>query len=165
MTGESEKVSSLLSSLWSQEWSCPNCGRPFNAHATVHTCGPLTVREHLEGRSDAAVELYSKFAHLIRDCGPVIIVPAKAHVAFQTRVTFAAVDGLAEAALFAHVVTPERIESRRFTTVEEISPVQYRHQFVVRHLGELDTEVGTWLQKAYAASDVKGFAPTLLEAD
>ena len=160
---EPDKLRELLSTLWTPDWICPNCGRPFNDKTQTHTCGPHTVRQYLTRRPTGAVKLYRRFAQLVRELGPVIIVPSKSDVLFQTRLTFAAVDRLTDAGLHGHVVLRRRLDHERFTKIEEVSALELVHHFVMRSVDELDDEVRAWLSEAYtAASDNAGAAPSPL---
>ena len=96
-----------------------------------------------------AVALFRKFAQLVKRCGPVRIVPEKTRIAFQVRMSFAAVS-LRRDRLIGHVVLARRLERRHFSKIETISPRNHVHSFSFTSLGELDDEVLTWLREAYS---------------
>ena len=147
-----DRLKELLSKLWRPDWTCPRCGRPFNDKRHTHTCGDYTVRQYLEGRSDASVELYRRFAEQVRECGPVIIVPEKRRVVFQTRLAFAGVDRLSDDGLEGHLLLRRQVESPRFTKVETVSALEHVHHFMVRSTDDLDHELAAWLTEAYIAA-------------
>ena len=145
-----ERVEELVSNLWTPVWVCPNCGRPFAQLHQSHTCGSVSVRRYLEGKSPHAIKLYRRFARLVRRCGPVVIVPGPAGIAFHLRGVFAAIDRLTARALSAHVVLSRRHDDPRFTKVEVWSPRHQLHYFRVKTIDDLDEDIAAWLAEAYA---------------
>ena len=156
-----DKVRELLSNLWTPDWSCPRCGRPFNDKRRIHTCGAYTVRRYLEGHSNASVELYRRFAQRIREHGPTIVVPERHRVVFQTRLVFAGVERLSDDGLEGYMVLRRRVESTRFTKVETVSALEHVHHFLARATDDFDDELTAWLTEAYiAASDDRPSGPS-----
>jgi len=129
-------------------WKCPKCGRRFANRNQSHFCSRYTLRERLAGKSPSAVALFRKFAKLVKLCGPVRVVPEKTRIAFQVRMSFAAVS-LRRDRIVGHVVLARRLENRRFTKIETISPRNHVHCFCFRAHEELDREVLGWLREAY----------------
>ncbi len=133
-------------------WTCPECGRPFANRNQVHSCSRYTLAEHLQGKSPLAVALFRDFEKIVRRCGPVLVVPEKTRVAFQVRMSFAAVS-LRRDALVGHVVLARRLENPRFTKIETFSPHNHVHSFAFHSPEELDEEVMAWLREAYAVGE------------
>ena len=131
-------------------WTCPRCGRRFANPNRWHSCGPYSVEGFLEGQSPAAVELFRSLVEVVRSCGPIILAPAKTRIGFQAKTIFAAVNGLSDRRLDAHVVLSRRLESPRFRRIETLSPTSHVHHFNISSRLELDDEVRAWLCEAYA---------------
>jgi len=129
-------------------WKCPKCGRLFANQNQSHFCSRYTLREHLAGKSPQAVALFREFAKLVRRCGPVLVIPEKTRIAFQVRMSFAAVS-LRRDRIVGHVVLARHLENSRFTKIERISPRNQVHSFCFRSTQELDREVLGWLREAY----------------
>src|SRR6202046_185080 len=129
-------------------WKCPKCGRLFANRKQSHFCSNYKLREHLAGKSPSAVALFREFAKLVKRCGPVRVVPEKTRIAFQERMSFAAVS-LRRDRIVGHVVLARRLENPRFTKVETFSPHNHVHSFCFRTHEELDREVLGWLREAY----------------
>lgn len=129
-------------------WRCGGCGRRFANRNQSHFCGHYTLREHLRGRTPQALAVYHGFVKLARRCGPFAILPEKTRIAFQVRMSFAAVSFRRDG-LNGHVVLARRLENPRFTRIETISPRNHVHSFKLRSLSELDAELLTWLREAY----------------
>src|SRR6516162_11429616 len=102
-------------------WKCPKCGRLFANRKQSHFCSRYTLREHFAGKTPHAIALFRDFAKLVKRCGPVRVVPEKTRIAFQVRMSFAAVS-LRRDRLVGHVVLARRFQHPRFTKIETISP-------------------------------------------
>ena len=107
-----------------------------------------TLRQHLAGKSPLAIALFRRFAKLVKRCGPVRVVPEKTRIAFQVRMSFAAVS-LRRGRLDGHVVLTRRLKNPRYTKIEYISPRNHVHSFRFRSRADLDREVLGWLREAY----------------
>lgn len=130
-------------------WACPECNRQFANTNQSHSCGAFFVEDFLRGKDAKAVELYEKFAALVRECGVVKLAPAKTRIGFQVRMIFAAINKLSRQGLDAHVILTRRLDHPRFTRIEEMSPRCFVHHFRIKDQSELDDEVSTWLKEAY----------------
>ena len=129
-------------------WKCSKCGRLFANRHQSHFCFRHTLREHLAGKSPRAIALFREFAHLVKRCGPVRVVPEKTRIAFQVRMSFAAVT-LRQDRIVGHIVLARRSENPRFTKIEYISPRNHVHSFCFHSREELDREVLSWVREAY----------------
>src|ERR1700735_5238626 len=109
-------------------WKCPKCGRLFANRNQSHFCSHYTLDEHLAGKSPSAVALFRQFARLVKRCGPVRVVPEKTRIAFQVRMSFAAVS-LRRNRIVGHVVLARRLENPRFSKIATTSPPHHRHFF------------------------------------
>jgi hypothetical protein len=82
----------------------------------------MTIGDHLRGRPKEVVDLYRRFAEMVRDLGPgVKAVPVKTGIGFMVRVRFAGV-ALQKRGLRANFWLKDRIDSPRFAKVEFIPP-------------------------------------------
>lgn len=133
-------------------WRCPRCKRRFANANQSHACGRYTLAEHLAGKSPAVIALYRRFAKMVRACGPVTVVPEKTRIAFQVRMSFAAVV-LKRKWLDGHVVLARRLEDQRFRSIQTFSPRNHVHQFRIETPDQLDDRVSQWLREAYAVGE------------
>ena len=129
-------------------WTCPACGRLFANRNQSHSCARHTLREHLAGKPPKAIALFRGFVQLVRRCGPVLVIPEKTRIAFQVRMSFAAVSVKPDR-IVGHVVLARCLESPRFTKIESISRRNHVHSFCFRSREELNDEVLAWLREAY----------------
>jgi hypothetical protein len=130
-------------------WRCPKCSRQFANRNQEHSCGKYTVEKFLSGKGPEAKSLYRAFEKLVLSLGPILLAPAKTRVGFQARMIFAAVNQLTGSKLDAHVVLARALRCPRFTKIENISPRNHVHHFIIRDVRELDDEVAAWLREAY----------------
>jgi hypothetical protein len=129
-------------------WECPKCARAFANRNQSHSCSSYTLRQHLAGKSPHALALFRHFAKLVNRCGPVRVLPEKTRIAFQVRMSFAAVS-LRRDGIVGHIVLARRLENPRFTKIEYISPRNHVHHFRIDSRADLDREVLGWLCEAY----------------
>ncbi len=133
-------------------WTCPQCNRRFANQNQSHACGRYTLAEHLEGKSPEVLALYSRLEELVQSLGPVIVLPEKTRIAFQVRMSFAAVR-VQQRWIDGHVVLARRLESPRFRRIEFISPRNHVHHFRIISPDEIDGEFATWFTEAYQVGE------------
>jgi hypothetical protein len=96
--------------------------------------------------------LFDAVVEVIRRCGPVIVLPEKTRIAFQTRMSFAQVTPRTKW-LDGHVVLARRLANPRFRKIETISPRNHVHHFRLQTLSDIDCEFESWLKEAYAVGE------------
>jgi hypothetical protein len=129
-------------------WVCPECGRGFANPNQTHTCGPLDLAHHVEGRSDKVRATYAAFLALLQENGPVTVLAEKTRIAFQVRMSFAQLT-LRQRWVVGHLVLARRVDDPVFTAVETYSPRNHVHAF--RLDGPEDVErLRPWTPEAYA---------------
>src|SRR3712207_6200854 len=101
-------------------WTCPGCGRSFANRNQSHACARHRLDEHLDGRAEEVVACFERFRALVERCGPVTVLPEKTRVAFQVRMSFAAVT-LRRRWLDGHLVLARRVEHARFRRIDSLS--------------------------------------------
>ncbi len=130
-------------------WTCPRCGQRFVGRNMWHSCVRMTVQDHLRGKPKEVVDLYRRFARMVRELGPgVRTVPVKTHIAFMVRVRFAGAT-VQRRGIRGGFWLKRSIDSPRFVKVEFILPDNYIYSFRVRSPDDLDEEVRRWLAEAY----------------
>jgi len=91
---------------------------------------------------------------MIKQSGPVRILPEKTRIAFQVRMSFIAVQ-VRQDYLIGHFVFARRLDHPRFTRVETFSPRNHLHAFRLDSIAELDNEFAEWVREAYAVGEQK----------
>jgi hypothetical protein len=99
-------------------------------------------------------ELFEAFIALLRRFGPVTVLPEKTRIAFQVRMSFAALS-VRRTYLVGHFVLARRLEHPRFLGIQTISPRNHVHQFRLQSMAELDEEFSSWAGEAYAVGQQK----------
>lgn len=97
---------------------------------------------------------FDAFVAAVESNGPVIVLPEKTRIAFQVRMSFAAVMPRREW-LDGHVVLARRAEHPRFRAVQVISPRNVVHQFRLRSPAEIDPGFNELVREAYAVGEQK----------
>jgi len=133
-------------------WPCPACGRSFANRNQTHFCGEHSLDAHFAGKTAEVRELFDALVALLESCGPLKILPEKTRIAFQVRMSFAAVS-IRRAHIVGHFVLARRLESPRFVRIETFSPRNHLHQFRLSSLAELDAEFASWAREAYAVGE------------
>ena len=133
-------------------WTCPRCGRGFANRNQTHTCGLGSLDAHLAGRDPEVVAVFWRLVELAERNWPVTVLPEKTRIAFQVRMSFAAVT-LRRRWVDGHVVLARRLEHPRFRRIDSISPRNHVHHFRLARLEEVDDEVAGWLAEAYRVGE------------
>ncbi len=129
-------------------WRCPRCGERFTTRNQWHACGAFDL-EALFARSQPVVRrLYERFLEIVRESGPVTVIPQKTRIALQVRMRFAALMPQKEA-LKGHLVLARRSPSERFEKIETYSPRNHVHVFRLRSEKDLDPHFRGFIGKAY----------------
>ncbi len=135
-------------------WRCPACSRFFANRNQTHTCGRHTLRSHFEGRSREVKALYQRFVALVRQCGPVRVVPEKSRIAFQARMSFAAV-ALRNTHIVGHLVLASPQSHCCFRRIDTISRRNHVHHFVLYRTTDLTEAFAGFIRDAYAVGEQK----------
>jgi Domain of unknown function (DUF5655) len=135
-------------------WRCPQCGRGFANRNQSHFCGRHDLERHFDGKEPKARELYEAFVQFLRRSGPVTVLPEKTRIAFQVRMSFAAIS-VRRSYLIGHLVLARRTEDPRFVRIDTISLRNHVHHFRLSELAQLDTGFGALVKEAYAVGEQK----------
>jgi hypothetical protein len=138
-------------------WTCPKCERRFANRNQSHACGRHDLASHLRGRPAWVQALYRAFVRHARACGPLKVLPEKTRIAFQVRMSFAAVH-LGRAGLRGHLVLSKRTPDRHFWRIDTISARNHVHHFQLHSVAELDRGFDALLRAAYAVGEQRHLA-------
>lgn len=130
-------------------WTCPRCGARFVTRNLWHGCGNYSIDGFFEGRPPRLRELYDAYVGFLEAIGPFDQVPTKTRIAFMVRVRFLAVNRVRKDGLGCHLWLKRRIDSPRFTKVEQLGRTDWIHHAVIRSEDDLDQELASWIGEAY----------------
>jgi len=99
-------------------------------------------------------ELYKQFLAEVRRCGRVIVLPEKTRIAFQVRMSFAAIQ-IQSTKIIGHLVLAQRHDSPCFHRIDSISPQNHVHNFRLAKPEDLNEELRSFIVKAYAVGQQK----------
>jgi hypothetical protein len=128
-------------------WTCPRCRRQFKNRNQAHSCGPFTMDQLLDGKSQEMVELYQRLDDLIRRYCEVVVAPTQTRVLFKVRTVFASV-AVSKNWLDVVLVLGRRLKHRRIKKAQEEYP-GIVHFLRVEKEEDLDADLTSWLQEAY----------------
>jgi hypothetical protein len=105
------------------------------------------LESHFEGKPPETRRLYRAFLTAVRAHGPIRILPEKTRIAFQVRMSFAALM-TRRGYLRGHLVLAERCEKPCFCKIDTISARNHVHSFELRDVSQLQ-ELGQYIGAAY----------------
>src|SRR5205085_11274113 len=114
----------------------------------THSCSDVSLDSHFTGKSEHVRELFEALVKLIKDCGPVKVLPEKTRIAFQARMSFIAVQ-VRRNYLIGHFVFARRVEHPRFTRVETFSPRNHLHAFRLDSLAGFVEGLAAWVRSGW----------------
>jgi hypothetical protein len=117
-----------------------------------HACGKYSLAALFARAEPQVFALYKQFEGLVRECGPVTVIPQKTRVVFQVRVRFA---GAAphKKYLECGFGFRTRHKSTRFFKIEQHAAHWFTHYYKLEHAEELDDEFESWVREAYAVGE------------
>jgi hypothetical protein len=137
-----------MSAKMKRLWRCENCGRQFANRNQTHSCSNVGLDSHFAGKPPQTRKLFDAFLAAIRSNGPVKVLPEKTRIAFQVRMSFAAVM-TRRGYLRGHLVLDRRCEAPCFDKVETYSPRNHLHAFELRDAAQLTEEMRNFIAQAY----------------
>jgi len=129
-------------------WRCPKCRKYYVTRNIWHACARHTEAEHLRGKSEMAVWLYRRIVRMLRECGPLRIVPGKTGIAFQVRMRFAGVHIRKNGVRLGFLLT-RGLAHPRITQVHAYTPRCHGHHVHLSAPEDLNTELESWLRESY----------------
>jgi hypothetical protein len=108
----------------------------------------VELEAHFAGKPPETRRLYAAFLAEIRKHGPVHVLPEKTRIAFQVRMSFAAIM-TRRGYLRGHLVLAARHEVPCFCKVETFSPRNHLHAFELRDVTQLQGEFANCIELAY----------------
>jgi hypothetical protein len=129
-------------------WRCNKCGRRFANKNQTHFCSNVPLESHFVRKPAETRQLYEAFLAAVRLHGPVLVLPEKTRIAFQVRMSFAALM-TRRGYLRGHLVLAERQDNPCFYKIETISPRNHVHSFELRDRAQLQGDLGHYIGEAY----------------
>jgi hypothetical protein len=129
-------------------WRCAKCGGRFANRNQTHFCSDVSLKSHFDGKPPATRQLYEAFLEEVRSHGPVRVLPEKTRIAFQVRMSFAALM-TRRGYLRGHLVLAKRYDKPCFFKIETISPRNHVHCFELREAVQLQGDLAKYIGAAY----------------
>jgi hypothetical protein len=129
-------------------WRCSKCGRRFANKNQTHFCSNVRLESHFEGKPPKTRQLFEAFLAAVRSHGPVLVLAEKTRIAFQVRMSFAALM-TRRGYLRGHLVLAERRQKPCFYKIETISLRNHVHAFELRAAAQLQGDLARCIGEAY----------------
>jgi uncharacterized protein DUF5655 len=134
-------------------WVCPRCGRGFANRNQTHNCAPVgDLDRHFAGTQPQVRATFDRLLTVLTGLGPVTVLPQQTRIAFQVRMSFAAVMPRRRW-LAGHLVLDRRVDSPRFVRIDAYSPRNIVHAFRLTGPEQVDPEFQGWLALAYQVGE------------
>jgi len=111
-----------------------------------------TVQQHFENRDPAVRATYDAVLKAARKLGPVREEPKKTSIHLTRKTAFAGV-ATRKSALILTLKSDRDIVSSRIFRREQASANRWHCEIRLEAPDQVDTELGSWLKKAYALAD------------
>src|SRR5438876_10774527 len=111
----------------------------------------FTIKYHFEGKDAAVLQIYNRILKSARKFGAVGEEPKKTSIHLVNRTAFAGV-ATRKSAIILTIKSDRKLSSPRIHRSEQTSVKRFHHQVKVNSLAEIDSELVSWLQDAYALS-------------
>jgi hypothetical protein len=129
-------------------WQCPSCGNLLVTANGWHSCGQFNLEDHFHGKGQPVRDLFDRYLAMVREFGEIRVVPQKTQICFQVRVRFAGAV-IRKKWLDAGFWLKRKIESPRFSRVEDLTPSGYVYHVRISTPEDLDDEFREWIKEAY----------------
>lgn len=131
-------------------WICPKCKHKFYNKNQSHSCGNYTIKDFLNGKSAASVELFRYFLAEYRKIGTFDLHPVKTRVALLTKMRFCSINRLGRDFMDVHLVLTEPfIDSILFYRIDNISNRFFVHHVRISKPTDVNVKLRRFMRMAY----------------
>jgi hypothetical protein len=110
-----------------------------------------SVSDHFVNKDPSIRALYDQLISILRTFGPVQEDPKKTSIHLNRKSALAGME-TRKNYLLLNIKSDHAIKSPRIEKAEQISATRFHHKVRISSSGDLDEELKTWLEKAYALS-------------
>ena len=129
-------------------WRCPDCGREFAKRKQAHSCRPVSVESHFEGKAAWLRKLFDGLCAQLAKFGPLRIDATKTGINLIPKHHMGGVRVLKDR-LHVGFLVSRRLEGPRIIRAQPIGPNAHIHAVNLSSKRELDDEFLSWLKEAY----------------
>lgn len=137
-----------MPSVLKELWECPKCDAKLVSPNMWHSCGQYSLGDLFSRSEPEVFYLFERLAEFISKFGSIIITPQKTRVTFQARVRFISVYPRKNYILVG-IWLKRRIDSPRFSKVEDYGSVGFVHYCKLHRESEMDDELREWVKESY----------------
>jgi hypothetical protein len=132
-------------------WKCPVCKRKFAQRSQAHSCRPVSIDTHFQGKPPRQKTLFEALQTKLKESGKVRVDAVPSSINLAARSHFGGVrvqrDGLR-----VGFVLSRPLGSDRIVQTLQLGPATYAHSVKISSEQDLDEELLGWLKEAQRRS-------------
>lgn len=132
-------------------WTCPRCGKHYVTRNMWHSCVIVALESHFVDRPRAR-QLFEAYRAAVESQGPITISVSKTRIEFMTRARFTGAI-VRRDHIKSTLWMKRRVDSPRFTMVEQLGPHDWLHHFAIRDESEIDDELMALVKESRSVGD------------
>ena len=129
-------------------WRCPACSREFVKPRQWHSCNPVSVDSHFEGKEDGLRGLFDELCKRLREFGPLRVDAVRSGINLIPKHHMGGVRVLKDR-LHVGFLLNRRIDHPRISRGPRVGPSAFIYAVNVAKKDEFDPELLSWLKEAY----------------
>lgn len=129
-------------------WRCSVCGREFAKFKQWHSCRPVPVDSHFEGKPQGLRKLFDHLCRELKRFGPLRIDAVKSGINLIPKHHMGGVRVLKDRLQVGFLLS-RRVEGPRIIRTQKVGPAAHTHAVDLSSKPELDNELLSWLKEAY----------------
>jgi hypothetical protein len=132
-------------------WKCPVCKRKFAQRSQSHSCRPVSIETHFQGKPARLKALFEALCAKLKESGQLRVDAVQSGINLAARSHFGGVrvqkDGLRLGFILSRPLQHERV-----IQTLQIGPASYAHSVKIASEQDLDPELLGWLKEAQRRS-------------
>ena len=129
-------------------WRCPACAREFARSGQWHSCRPVSVNSHFEGKDPRLKKLFDHLCRELRKFGPLRIDAVGSGINLIPKHHMGGVRVLKDR-LHVGFLVSHAIGNPRIARNQQVGRSAFTHAVTLTDKSELDAELLSWLKEAY----------------
>lgn len=129
-------------------WRCPVCGRRFAKRKQAHSCRPVSLDSHFEGKATPLKDLFEHLCKQLRRFGPLRIDAVKTSINLIPKHHMGGVRVLRDR-LHVGFVLGRRVQNPRILLKLQVSQSAYLYAVDIAKRDDLDPALLSLLKEAY----------------
>jgi hypothetical protein len=117
-----------------------------------HSCAKYSIDDLFVHSEPNVRKLYEKLIKIVKQVGPVIIIPQKTRIVFQVRVRFLGAMPRKQY-LLVSIALSRKLKNPRFKKVIKYASNWYGHEIQITSENQFDAEFKNWIRESYRVGE------------